>query len=73
MARKYPPIQEEKYRWDINMAYINTKRSWGRKETMLAEVKKPTVCQVENIRMNIAKHRNPAEKETKIQSITGEK
>jgi hypothetical protein len=55
------------------MPCINTKRSRERKETMLGEVKKTTVSQVENTGMNIAKHRNPAEKETKIQSITGEK
>jgi hypothetical protein len=26
-ARKYPPIQEEKFRWDINMHCINTERN----------------------------------------------
>jgi hypothetical protein len=40
---------------------------------MLGEAKKTTVCEAENTGMNIAKHQNPAEKETKIQSITGEK
>jgi hypothetical protein len=39
---------------------------------MLGEVKKTTVCQVKNTGMNTAKHRNPAEKDTRIQSIIGE-
>jgi hypothetical protein len=39
---------------------------------MLGEVKRTTVCQVENTRMNTAKHQNPAEKDTRIQSIIEE-
>jgi hypothetical protein len=53
------------------MPCINTKRSYGKKNTSSEEAKKTIVFQVEHTGTNIAKHRTPAERDIESQSTIG--